>query len=58
MMIVVTSRPSRAWVHSDWIVYMAEPSASRLTTGRPAAPIAAPVAAGMPQPIEPPVRNR
>ena len=29
MMIVVTSRPSRAWVHSAWIVYMAEPSASR-----------------------------
>ena len=57
-MIVVTSSPSRAIVHSAWIVYIAEPSASRQTTGRPGAPTAAPVAAGSPQPIAPPVRYR
>ena len=58
MMIVVTSSSSRACVHSAWIVYMAEPSASSEITGRPGAPTAAPVAAGRPQPIAPPVRNR
>ena len=45
---VVTFRPSRAWVHSAWNVYMAEPSASRLSTGRSGAATAAPVATGMP----------
>ena len=57
-MIVVTSSPSLAIVHNAWIVYIAEPSASRHTTGRPGAPTAAPAAAGRPQPIAPPVRYR
>ncbi len=52
---VVTSSFSRAWVHSDCTVYIAEPSACRLITRRPGAPIAAPVAIGMPPPIAPPV---
>src|SRR3954447_12779384 len=56
-MTVVTSSPSRACVHSAWIVYIAEPSPSRLSTGRSGAATAAPVATGGPQPIEPPVRN-
>ena len=53
--IVTTSRPSRAWVHSDCIVYSALPSASRLTTLRSGQATAAPVATGMPWPIAPPV---
>jgi len=40
---VVMLRFSRACVHSDWIVYIAEPSASRLSTGRSGHAIAAPV---------------
>src|SRR3954465_3171204 len=55
MITVVTSSCSRACVHSAWIVYIAEPSASNEITGRPGAPMAAPVAAGSPQPIPPPV---
>ena len=51
----MTSRLSRAWVHSDWIVYIAEPSPSRLSTGRPGQATAAPVATGRPWPIAPPV---
>ena len=35
MITVVTSSCSRAWVHSAWIVYIAEPSASRASTGGP-----------------------
>ena len=54
-MTVVTSRPSRAWVHSDCSVYIALPSACRLITGRSGHATAAPVATGMPNPIEPPV---
>ena len=57
-MIVVTSRPSRACVHSDWIVYIADPSACSSTTGRSGTATAAPVAVGRPQPIDPPVMNR
>ncbi len=53
--MVVTSRFSRAWVHSPWIVYIAEPSASRVTTRRPGQATAAPVASGMPWPMAPPV---
>ena len=45
-MTVVTSRPSRAWVHSDCSVYIALPSASRLTTWRSGQATAAPVASG------------
>src|SRR5690349_22492083 len=56
-MTVVTSSPSRAWVHSAWSVYIAEPSASRQSTGRSGQATAAPVAAGSPQPIAPPLRN-
>src|SRR4051794_21299184 len=54
-MTVVTSRPSRACVHSAAIVYIALPSASRHQTGRSGQAIAAPVAAGRPYPIAPPV---
>src|SRR3954454_1536331 len=36
---------------------MAEPSASRQSTGRSGQATAAPVAAGRPQPIAPPLRN-
>ena len=45
---VVTSRPSRAWVHSACSVYMALPSASRHTTLRSGQATAAPVATGRP----------
>ena len=54
---VVTSRPSRAWVHSDWSVYMALPSASRHSTWRSGHATAAPVATGRPWPMAPPVRQ-
>src|SRR5665811_2619663 len=53
---VVTFEFSRAWVHRDWIVYSALPSASIDKTGRFGAATAAPVATGMPCPIAPPVR--
>ena len=52
---VVTLRFSRACVHSDWIVYIALPSAWMLSTGRSGHATAAPVASGMPMPIEPPM---
>ena len=52
---VVMLSCSRACVHSDWIVYIAEPSAWILTTGRSGHATAAPVAIGMPMPIEPPM---
>ena len=51
----MTSSPSRAWVHSDCSVYIALPSACRLSTGRSGHATAAPVATGIPKPIEPPV---
>ena len=54
-MTVVTSRPSRAWVHSDCSVYIALPSASRQITVRSGHATAAPVATGRPWPIAPPV---
>ena len=44
MITVVTSSDSRACVHSDWIVYIAEPSASSASTGRSGQATAAPVA--------------
>ena len=53
---VVTLSCSRAWVHSAWRVYSALPSASSDSTGRSGAATAAPVAAGIPCPIAPPVR--
>src|ERR1044072_1918180 len=49
------SRFSRACVHSAWMVYIAEPSAWMLSTLRSGQAIAAPVAIGMPRPIEPPM---
>jgi hypothetical protein len=55
-MTVVMSSCSRAWVHSAEIVYIALPSDSRASTGRPGQAIAAPVATGSPWPIAPPVR--
>ena len=55
MITVVTSSDSRAWVHSAWIVYIAEPSASSASTGRSGQATAAPVASGRPTPIAPPV---
>ena len=51
----VTSSCSRAIVHSDWIVYIAEPSASSASTGRSGQATAAPMATGRPWPIAPPV---
>ena len=47
-MIVVTFRLSRAWVHSDWMVYMALPSPTMQITRRAGQPSAAPVATGVP----------
>ena len=52
---VVTSSRSRACVHSPCSVYIADPSACIVTTRRPGAPTAAPVAIGIPPPIAPPV---
>ncbi len=52
---VVTSSLSRACVHSAWTVYMALPSPSSVTTLRSGQATAAPVASGMPMPIEPPM---
>ena len=46
----VTSSCSRAIVHSDWIVYIAEPSASSAITGRSGHATAAPTADGQPLP--------
>ena len=51
----MTFRFSRAWVHNPEIVYSADPSDSRHSTGRSGAASAAPTAAGMPYPIAPPV---
>ena len=51
----VTSSCSRAIVHSDWIVYIAEPSPSSASTGRSGQATAAPTATGRPWPIAPPV---
>jgi hypothetical protein len=47
-MIVVTSRPSRAWVQSDCNVYIPLPSAWSAMTGRSGQATAAPVASGSP----------
>ncbi|MCY1530693.1 hypothetical protein D9M68_658920 [compost metagenome] len=51
----VTSSRSRAMVHSDCSVYMAEPSACSDTTRRSGAATAAPTASGRPSPMAPPV---
>ena len=51
----MTSSPSRACVHSACKVYMPLPSPSRQTTLRSGQATAAPVATGMPMPIEPPM---
>src|SRR5439155_22330481 len=53
--MVVTLRPSRAWVHSDCSVYMALPSPTMQITLRPGQATAAPVATGVENPIEPPM---
>src|SRR5215470_11311374 len=53
--MVTTSRPSRAWVHSAWIVYIALPSPTMQITLRSGQAIAAPVATGVENPIEPPM---
>src|SRR5438045_7532320 len=49
------SSPSRACVHSACTVYIALPSACSETTRRSGQATAAPVASGMPSPIEPPI---
>src|SRR5690606_40159847 len=54
---ILTSRPSLACVQSAWTVYMPLPSASSDSTLRSGHATAAPVAAGMPKPIAPPVRS-
>src|SRR5438270_13809690 len=53
--MVTTLRLSRAWVHKDWIVYIALPSPTRQITLRSGQAIAAPVATGVENPIEPPM---
>src|SRR5262245_10396968 len=53
-MIVLTFKPSCAWVQSDCNVYIALPSAWRLITTRSGQATAAPVAQGGPSPIAPP----
>src|ERR1700688_2239030 len=53
--IVVTLRPSRAWVHNDWRVYIALPSPTMQITLRSGQATAAPVATGVENPIEPPM---
>src|SRR4029079_16271834 len=53
--ITQTSRFSRAIVHNDWIVYIAEPSPIMQMTLRYAQATAAPNATGPPKPIEPPM---
>ena len=52
---VVTSSPSRAWVVSAEIVYIALPSDSSAMTGRSGHAMAAPAASGSPWPMAPPV---
>src|SRR5436190_1675848 len=49
------SSASRACVHKACTVYIALPSACNETTRRSGQAIAAPVASGMPSPIEPPM---
>src|SRR5216684_1579474 len=53
--MVTTLRLSRACVHSDWIVYIALPSPTTQITLRSGQAIAAPVATGVENPIEPPM---
>src|SRR6478672_1375694 len=53
--MTVTSSCSRAMVHSDWMVYMADPSPCSANTGRSGHATAAPTATGRPCPIAPPV---
>src|SRR6201993_2276449 len=53
--MVTTLRFSRAWVHRDWIVYMALPSPTMHMTLRSGQATAAPVATGVEKPIEPPM---
>src|SRR5215475_9421437 len=48
-------RPSRACVHSDWMLYIALPSPTMQITLRSGQAIAAPVATGVEKPIEPPM---
>lgn len=56
--IVTMSRPSRACVHSDWIVYIALPSPSMQITLRNGQVMAAPIGSGVEKLIEPRRRNR
>src|ERR1700759_3663181 len=53
--MVRTLRFSRAWVHKDWIVYIALPSPYMKLTVRSGQATAAPVATGVEKPIEPPM---
>src|SRR2546423_986272 len=53
--MVVTLRPSRAWVQSDCSVYIALPSPTMQITLRSGQATAAPVATGVENPIEPPM---
>src|SRR3954469_23481567 len=53
--MVSTFSPSRAWVHSDCGVYIAEPSPTMQITLRYGHATAAPVATGVEKPIEPPM---
>src|SRR3569833_2063744 len=53
--MVTTLRFSRAWVHNDWIVYIALPSPTMHITLRSGQATAAPVATGVEKPIAPPM---
>src|ERR1700760_123417 len=53
--MVRTLRFSRAWVHRDWMVYIALPSPTMQITLRSGLATAAPVATGGEKPIEPPM---
>src|SRR5207248_1901447 len=53
--MVTTLRLSRAWVHKDWMVYIALPSPTMQITLRSGQATAAPVATGVEKPIEPPM---
>src|ERR1700743_1856566 len=53
--MVTTFSPSRAWVHRDWMVYIALPSPTMQITLRSGQATAAPVATGGEKPIEAPM---
>src|SRR3569623_2201138 len=53
--MVTMLRFSRAWVHSDGILYITLPSPTMVMTLRSGQAFAAPIDSGVEQPIEPPM---